>query len=664
MGPQVRARMLEDLRGLFDLIPCRTNRLTVGEWAEKNRIIPQGLSPKPGPFKWSVTPYLREIADCLSESSDVREIAVMKGARIGFTVGVIENHLGYIIDVAPGPILFVSASQSVAETSIELRVDAMIQSAGLGDRIKSQVEKKHNKKTGDTKAKKEFAGGYLLAIGPNEGAKLRSFTAQYLHLDEIDAYRAQVGAKDKKKGVKKNEGDPIALAVKRTSDFSLTRKIVYGSTPLEDATSQIKALFEFGDQRYYYVPCKHCGHMQRLRWKDDKGEYRLKFERDEDGRLIRDSVHYECAKCGRPWTNADKDWFLPRGEWRPSTRARKEWLRSYHVSALYAPKDMFGWADICQEWIDAQDDTSRLRIFVNTVLGETWIEYGEAPRTDKVVARINQNEYPRGSLPASAKPLLVTVGVDVHPDRLECDIVAWGEGAESWSIDYRTIKVEPEGTTTAEPENPCWAKLHDLISSEHAGHIVNQVLIDCGYNTSIVYQFCANSEYERGHVMPVKGDPGLAKDKSAKTVLKFQPVDEYGIEAAHINADHFKGEIYSCINRGTPDGKVPSVPFPGFCHFPGDYERRYAQMLTAERVQYNVNVAGRTERQWVQQGRNEALDCRVYALAALYVLMKREAMAWAEFYRKQQIENPPAYTWPIFWQEVGAEAMKKTLDVK
>lgn len=317
-----RRRMGEDLSRALELLPDHINRMPVSEWAEQKRIIPQGLSPQPGPFRWSVTPYLREIADCLSAGSEVRELAIMKGSRVGATVGIIENDIGYRIDVDPGPMLFISANKGVTEASIELRVDRMIESAGLAGKVFAQSEKKHHKKTGDTKAKKEFPGGFLLAAGPHVGASLRTFGIQHLRCDEIDAWKQEIGASDKSKGKTAAEGDPLALAKKRTGDFEETRTIVYISTPLDDTNSKIKPLFLDGDQRYYNVPCKHCGHMQPLRWRDPDGTFRMKYELDAAGHLIRESVHYECEKCGGHWKNTDKVIFLPAGEWRPTATRR------------------------------------------------------------------------------------------------------------------------------------------------------------------------------------------------------------------------------------------------------------------------------------------------------------------------------------------------------
>ena len=343
---------------ISEQIHTEISHLTVSEWATQKRVIPEGLSSMPGPFSWDVTPYLREIADCLSATSPVQEVAVMKGAQIGFTVGVLENWIGYVIDCEPGPMMFVSGDKEMAEQAIELRVDRMIQSAGIQDKVFSQTEKTANKKSGDTKKKKEFAGGFLLPVGPNSAAKLRQFSVRYEALDEVDAYPAST----------EGEGDPLMLLKRRTDSFEAIRKILYGSTPLIKQTSKIDPLYLAGDQRKYFVPYKICGTMQALEWKN------LHYEKDDAGKLIYSSVFYECNLCAARWRNTDKAYFLPRGEWRPTAQSQRPGLRSYHIPSLLSPIGMRSWASAAEEWIEAQGDLSKLRVFVNTFLGEPYIE--------------------------------------------------------------------------------------------------------------------------------------------------------------------------------------------------------------------------------------------------------------------------------------------------
>jgi hypothetical protein len=97
--------------------------------------------------------------------------------------------------------------------------------------------------------------------------------------------------------------------------------------------------------------------------------------------------------------------------------------------------------------------------------------------------------------------LFLTAGVDVQKDRLECEVVAWGRGKESWSVDYIIIDGD-----TARPET--WKRLDSEILQKdwpHAsGHSIpiRVMAVDSGYATQDVYAFV------RDHPQAVWGGSG------------------------------------------------------------------------------------------------------------------------------------------------------------
>ena len=604
---------------------------TVGEWAEQKRVIPEGLSSMPGPFSWDVNPYMREIADCMSATSGISEIAVMKGAQITYTVAAIENTLGYIIDCEPGPTMFVSGDKEMAETSIELRVDRMIQSAGLAHKVFSQSEKKSNKGTGDTKKKKEFAGGFLLAAGPNSAAKLRTFSVQYLLLDEIDAYP------DSTEG----EGDPLTLLLRRTDSYEATRKILYGSTPLILQTSKINKLFLQGDQRRYFVPCKHCGHMQYLKWSQ------IKYDKDEGGRLVFNSVNYECESCGGHWKNTDKAYFLPRGEWRATATPIRPGFRSYHIPSLLSPIGMRSWESAAGEWIEAQGNPSKLRVFVNTYLGEPYEERGEAPPVDRVMLRRENDYFPEtltitddgkrvwGDARVPDGPLIVTLGADVQHDRIECELVAWGPGKESWSIGYHILPGD-----TSDPNGPPWQALTEILNRPtHGGLKLVLALIDSGDQAATVYTYC--DRFLSG-VLPLKGSSNTL---TGRRIFALRDVAGHQCHRVDLDEGQLKQEFYALTKVGPVDAPASGAELPpGYCHFPIDetYDRRYFEKLYSEDLVTETDRYGRSHRRWVKRGRNEALDCRAYALAALYVI--------ASLISRESDDADGTVDWEYFWE--------------
>lgn len=592
-------------------IPHEITKLPPSEWATAKRIMPQGLTSLPGPFRWETTPYLREIADLFSPSSPTQKVAIMKGSQLGFSVGIMENLIGWIIDEDPGPTLFVTADKELAESVVETRVDRMIESAGIAHKIFAQVEKAHGRKTGDTKSKKEFPGGFLMPIGPNVAGKLRSYSIKTVLFDEVDGFPQEVG----------KEGDPLTLAERRTDAFSRNRKLLYISTPTVRGESRIEPLYLKGDQSRYLVPCKHCGLEQELKFDH------IKFDEDEHGRLVWDSVRYECAGCGGAWKNDDKAWFLSRGRWQPTAQPIEPGFRSFHLNSLYSPLGFRPWESIAQEWITCKHDPPKLRAFVNTVLGESWEERGEAPRYEKIMLR--REDYLTGTIPPKARPYLLTLGADVQADRIECELVAWGEGKESWSVAYHVLEGD-----TSDLQGRAWQGLQDLLSQEHAGMMVSMALVDAGFRTTTVYQLC---EQFAGGVMPCMGESTQAWGKRTFAV---RPVPGYACQRVDIQTGTLKSEIYGYLQREAPtDGESYPV---GYCHFPSEYGEKHFKQLTAEeRVKETLRNGG-TRYVWKQiRDRNEQLDARVYALAALYVLASMV---------QDQVSPDESISWEQFWK--------------
>ena len=86
---------------IIDAHDFRISNVLPSVWSEKHRVMTTDVSSFPGQFSYDKTPYLKEIINCLSAEHPARIIAVMKGAQIGFSTGVIENGIGWIISENP-----------------------------------------------------------------------------------------------------------------------------------------------------------------------------------------------------------------------------------------------------------------------------------------------------------------------------------------------------------------------------------------------------------------------------------------------------------------------------------------------------------------------------------------------------------------------------------
>ena len=385
--------------------------LTVPEWSEKHRMLAARASAEPGRYRIARTPYMRAIMDALSPADPCRRVVFMKAAQVGATEGA-NCFIGFVIHQAPGPMLAVQPTVELAKRNSRQRIDPLIEESAA---LRSLVRPARSRDSGNTMLSKEFAGGILIMIGANSAVGLRSIPARYILLDEVDAYPASAD----------EEGDPVTLAEARSLTFAHRRKVLLISTPTVKGFSHIEREYEASDQRRYFVPCPHCGYAQvlvfeRLKWDTGKPE----------------TAAYHCAACETPIAEHYKTAMLAAGVWRATGTAADTSTIGFHLSALYSPVGWLSWEAVARAWIAAQGSDEAIRAFRNTILGETWVESGEAPDWQRLYDR--RERWPAGTVPAGG--LFLTAGADVQKDRIEVDVWAWGRGLESWLIDHVVIE--------------------------------------------------------------------------------------------------------------------------------------------------------------------------------------------------------------------------------
>lgn len=555
------------------------DNLSVSEWADRYRVLSQEASAESGKWKTSRTPYLKEIMDCLSVNSTPKKVVFMKGAQVGGTEAGL-NWIGYIIHRYPGPMLIVNPSIDTSKRNSKMRVMPMIEATKV---LSKCIMPRKSRDSGNTILQKEFKGGVLIMTGANAPSGLRSVPIRYLFLDEVDEYPKEAGT----------EGDPVDLAVQRTATFQ-NKKIFMISTPTIKDASRIEQAFLEGDQRYYHVPCPKCGHYQVLEWRN------VVF----DSKQLTEAC-YKCEKCGALWHNWEKDQILAKGHWIAKKPLNTD-VASFHLSSLYSPHGWISWTDIAKEFLAVKDEPSRLQVWTNTKLAESWEDMaGEMiDPTNLMVRREHFGEY----LPEGVAVL--TAGVDVQDNRLEVEIVGWGRSEESWSIDYLVLFGDP-----STPE--LWGQLDEVLMRRypHSKNIPDLGILACcvdsgGHYTDHVINYCYARAASR--VFAIKGSGTYGKPIFPATASKSwktkKPVYVIGVNDA----------------KDTLMRRLHIADCAGCWHFPMEREHEWFEQLTNEIVKKRFSQ-GRLIREWRprKEGvRTEALDCRVYAYAALRGLIR------------------------------------------
>ncbi|SFH79202.1 Phage terminase, large subunit GpA [Megasphaera elsdenii] len=587
---------------LFQRIAAKSLRplpnLTVSDWADQYRMLSSESSAEPGRWRTDRAPYQRAIMDAFTDL-DVRRVVVMSCSQIGKS-DIMNNVIGRFAHLAPAPILMIQPTVDMAQDYSKSRIAPMIRDTKVLRDIFQDVK---SRESGNTILSKLFPGGRLIMGGANSPAGLASRPIKILLADEVDRFPDSAGT----------EGDPVDLAAKRMTTF-WDRTMGLFSTPTNAGESRIEVEYTEGTQEEWQHQCPNCGEYHLLTHRSMV----MDTETVKDGRkkehIHVKSVSWRCPDCGFTFSENEMR-RQPQKYVAKNPTAIKNHVRSFFVNCWASP--WISWADVMQEWVDAKGDPEREKVVVNTRFGEPYERARSYDNVDKLLAR---REPYNAELPDGV--LILTAAVDVQDNRLEYEIVGWGEDEECWGIKKGIILGAPDTAAV-------WRQLDEQLDREYhfadgTGLLVARTFIDSGgHYTSEVYN------YSLMH---------LARQRFA-----VRGSSTMGVPIIHkySKAQAYHGRTIPLVLIGTDSGKqyimdrlAIDVPGPRYFHFPLDkpeqdavnevlwnrgYDEIYFQGLTAEEKQPQKKN-GRIVYRWVniaKDHRNEPLDLRVYNLACL-----------------------------------------------
>lgn len=559
-------------------------KLNLVEWADEYRYLSPEASSEPGKWRTDSVPVARGPMLAVSDPK-VKQITVMCCTQMMKTE-LLLNIIGYHVHLDPAPMLLIQPTETSAEAFSKDRVDTMFRDTPA---IRDKVGDKRSRDGGNTILHKQFVGGHLTMVGANAPSNLAMRPVRLVLADEIDKYPASAG----------EEGDPIKLAAERMDTF-WNSLLVTVCSPTVAGKSRIELEYEQSDKRIYEVPCPHCHERREMKWRQVQWP---------EGKP--EEAAYFCEVCGCQWSEPDRIRAIGRGEWRATAPFTNH--AGFKVSKLASPWRPL--SELAVKWEKAAGRPQLVKTFYNTQLAETFKEVGEAPGY-KTIFDNNRGEYMRGSVPMGA--CFLTAGVDVQKDRLEYEVVGWGPGRRSWSVDYRVI----DGDTSNEGPDGPWAKLQEVISTETWPHPtgaqlpIRMAAVDSGFRTSFVYDFC--KRFSNSRVVPIKGsDSQVMAVGAPRTIDRKKDGKQVwrGLKLYMVGSSFIKRELYDWLVLPRPEEGEPP---PGYCTFPQDYEELHFKELTSEQLVMRQARNGSLKELWepTPNVRNEPLDCRVYARAA------------------------------------------------
>lgn len=654
----------------------KTVRMLPSEWTEKNVYLTSDLSRFQGFYRYDVSPYTREVIDCLSSTSPVEQVAVMKCAQSGFTMGVIVPGICYIISEDPNNILYTAADVDLVKLSVRTRLDPIISSSGLQPLIRPNVIKKKNQRTGDTDFSKEYPGGSLVALGVNNPNKWRQYSVKFIFADDWDAAPM----------ADKNEGSTRSLMENRATSFGSLKKMFYISTPKIKNHSNIEEVFIMGDQRKWNWCCPHCNEFIPIEWniKREDGSFAgIIWQTNEIGELIEDSIHYECQLCTGKIYETEKYVLNLGGKWIPTAKPKRKQYRSYQVNALTIPPGMDSWVDLVYKWLEACPggdqpiDEDKLKAFVNNKLGQTWAEKGMSVKVSDLMN--NMRSYEVGVVPdetcerdGNGKIVLITLACDLggimnddtQDVRVDWEVIAHTSSGVTYSIDHGSIgtfkrsrkksDIEKQNDTERKKwtynhgqKYSVWPELLKLIEKNWIGQSkdafnIDMTVIDTGHFTQLTYDFI--KECNNPFIIGVKGygeDDFRRYSRDTPIIKRSQ---ELAGKLYILQVNQLKDMLASNMKiKMGMDGYFP----PGFMNFPqsslGKYTMpRYFKHFEGEhRVPYEKGGVeiGYSWKKKNSDVENHFFDVAVYNLAAkeIYIDILRRMdsrnskLTWEDF---------------------------------
>jgi len=656
---------------ILDSCQLRLSNLKPSEWYELNMVMPQG-SAYAGAYRYRRSPYLREIVDHLSKDSNAHTIAVMKGAQIGVSAGVLTPSIGYVIAEDPSNILFMTGHADLSDEAM-VKIDQMIDNCGIRHLIRPSVMRAKNSRTGDTNKTKEFAGGTLWSGSATNHNLLRQRDVRVVILDDADAA--------KRSG--KDTGNLLSLVDQRTAAYAMRRKVYHVSTPQVKGASNIEDSYLLGDQRRYKIQCPCCGDHIALEWEtkvigSETEKAGITWQTNEHGKLILDSVGYVCQLCGGFFDDSGKaDWLLEKGHggtayWEATADPSNEGYYSYHVSALYAPVGMFDWKHYVGKYLEANpvggvQDSRKHQTFVNVVLGQTYEE--ESVELKASDLQRNQRDYAPFTIPESlsvkdgnGKIITLTMAADLNGKendaRLDWEVVGWSESGSSYSVAHGSIgtfvpRERGEGVDRQHwtyQQGSQWSvwpefnKVFDRVWTTDTGRKMQAIIcgVDAGYQSEYVYPFV---ESHNRLMYALKGDVSTRYTPYTRDAKTFKAARERS-KMFILEPNLLKDELARLMGLRWDD-KSGDIQPNGFLNFPrsemGLYQfSNYFSHFEAEKRVTQTTAAGEpTGTRWEKKDsnvQNHLFDCRLYNMAIRDILvdkvgreLKAKEFSWSDY---------------------------------
>ena len=578
--------------------------LTTVQWADKHYYLPKESSYTPG--QWETLPFQVAIMNSMGNDR-IRTVNLIKSARVGYTKMLLGVEAYFIEHKSRNSLLF-QPTDSAAEDFMKSHVEPTIRDVPALLELAPWFGRKHRD---NTLTLKRFSSGVgFWCLGGAAAKNYREKSVDVVCYDELSSFEPDV----------EKEGSPTLLGDKRI-EGSVWPKSIRGSTPKIKGTCQIeKAANESAHFMRFYVPCPHCGEAQYLKFGDDATPFGLKWEKgkpetvyylcEHNGCVIRQPEldqtdgRWICDNTGM-WTRDGLTFYSAGDEERSPPRSV-----SFHIWTAYSP--FTTWVQIVYDWLDALKDPNGVKTFINTTLGEPY----EEAVAEKLSFELLLEKVCHYGAQVPLRVVYLTAGIDSQKDRYEIYVWGWAPGEEAFLIDKQIIMGRPEDEDTLKRVDTVIRKKYRHADGTEIS--ISRVCWDTGgIDQDIVYQ--RSRKHGTFFVLPIKG--ASVYGKPVITMPKKR--NQRGVFLCEVGSDTVKEMLYARFALPVVSASEAAPYTFRFPDNPDIFSEEEARQIVAEELVEKV-VNGRVKLLWDKKGRrNEALDCLVYAYAALRISVQR-----------------------------------------
>ncbi|EFI6216859.1 TPA: phage terminase large subunit family protein [Escherichia coli] len=578
--------------------------LTTVQWADQHYYLPKESSYTPG--QWETLPFQVAIMNSMGNDR-IRTVNLIKSARVGYTKMLLGVEAYFIEHKSRNSLLF-QPTDSAAEDFMKSHVEPTIRDVPVLLELAPWFGRKHRD---NTLTLKRFSSGVgFWCLGGAAAKNYREKSVDVVCYDELSSFEPDV----------EKEGSPTLLGDKRI-EGSVWPKSIRGSTPKIKGFCQIeKAANESAHFMRFYVPCPHCGEAQYLKFGDDATTFGLKWEKgkpetvyylcEHNGCAIRQSEldqtdgRWICDNTGM-WTRDGLTFYSAGDEEIPPPRSI-----SYHIWTAYSP--FTTWVQIVYDWLNALKDPNGVKTFINTTLGEPY----EEAVAEKLSFELLLEKVCHYDAQVPLRVVYLTAGIDSQKNRYEIYVWGWAPGEEAFLIDKQIIMGRPEDEDTLKRVDAVIRKKYRHADGTEIS--ISRVCWDTGgIDQDIVYQ--RSRKHGTFFVLPIKG--ASVYGKPVITMPKKR--NQRGVFLCEVGSDTVKEMLYARFALPVVSASEVAPYTFRFPDNPDIFSDVEAKQLVAEELVEKV-VNGRVKLQWdARKRRNEALDCLVYAYAALRISVQR-----------------------------------------